>query len=109
MISDDTRSFMALHLMAQHFGRPHTPTDQAWIESLIGHLKTENPYLTRLTDPDALAHELDDRRNFYNEVRLSLGVQPAWGMSPHPRNTTAAAWPSAPPGSKDSPVPAKHG
>lgn len=74
MISDDTRSFMALHLMAQHFGRPHTPTDQAWIESLIGHLKTENPYLTRLTDPHALAHELDDRRDFYNQVRLHAGV-----------------------------------
>ncbi len=25
--------------IAQHFGRPGTPTDQAWIESLGSHIK----------------------------------------------------------------------
>ena len=74
MISEDTRSFMALHLIAQHFGRPGTPTDQAWIESLIGHLKSEHPYLTRITDPNDLEHELEDRRTHYNTVRLHAGI-----------------------------------
>jgi hypothetical protein len=29
--------------IAQHFGRPGTPTDQAWIESLFGHVKPSGP------------------------------------------------------------------
>jgi len=41
MISGSTREFMALCVIAQHFGRPGTPTDQAWIESLNGHIKAE--------------------------------------------------------------------
>jgi transposase InsO family protein len=32
---------MALHSLAMHIGRPGTPTDQAHIESLWGHVKTE--------------------------------------------------------------------
>ena len=36
MTATDTRRFMALCSIAQHFGRPATPTDQAWIESLWG-------------------------------------------------------------------------
>ncbi len=36
---------MALCAIAQHFGRPGTPTDQAWIESFFGHVKAENPHL----------------------------------------------------------------
>jgi putative transposase len=31
MISHDTRSFMAMIAVAQHFGRPGTPTDQVWV------------------------------------------------------------------------------
>ena len=34
MTSGSTREFMALCAIAQHFGRPGTPTDQAWIETL---------------------------------------------------------------------------
>ena len=34
MIATHTRQFMAMLAIAQHFGRPSTPTDQAWIESL---------------------------------------------------------------------------
>jgi putative transposase len=29
MTSNDTSTFMALHLIGQHFGRPYTPEDQA--------------------------------------------------------------------------------
>ena len=34
MRSLSTREFLAALAIAQQFGRPHTPTDQAWIESL---------------------------------------------------------------------------
>jgi putative transposase len=43
MTSGSTREFMALCAIHQHFGRPGTPTDQAWIESLFGHVKAEYP------------------------------------------------------------------
>ena len=39
----DTRKFMAVCSIAQHFGRPSTPTDQAWIETLWGHIKSRAP------------------------------------------------------------------
>ena len=39
MRSHSTREFLAGVHIAQHFGRPHTPTDQAWIETLFGHVK----------------------------------------------------------------------
>ena len=51
MTSGSTREFMALCAIAQHFGRPGTPTDQAWIETLNGHLKAEWPHLLAITDP----------------------------------------------------------
>lgn len=41
MMSGSNRD-MALCAIAQHVGRPGTPTDQAWIESFFGHLKIEN-------------------------------------------------------------------
>ncbi len=37
MTSGSTREFLAMCAIAQHFGRPGTPTDQAWVESLNGH------------------------------------------------------------------------
>ncbi len=39
MTSTDTREFMALMAIAQHHGRPGTPTDQAHVESFYSHLK----------------------------------------------------------------------
>lgn len=51
MTSDATRAFMAAMAVAQRHGRPHTPTDQAWIETLFGHVKGEWPHLERITDP----------------------------------------------------------
>jgi putative transposase len=73
MRAGDTRKFMALLSIAQHFGRPSTPTDQAWIETLWGHLKWEHPHLMAITDPAVLAAELERLRQLYNTVRLSLG------------------------------------
>jgi putative transposase len=75
MTSSKTAAFMAIARIAQHFGRPGTPNDQAWIESFFGHLKAEHPYLDTITDPTILRHELDVRREHYNTVRLSPGVE----------------------------------
>lgn len=44
MTSQATATFLAGARIAQHFGRPGTPNDQAWIESLFGHVKTEFPF-----------------------------------------------------------------
>ncbi len=74
MISRDTRTFMTLLAIAQHFGRPSTPTDQAWIESLNGTIKTENPHLLAITDPAVLRAELDIIQVQYNSVRLHQGI-----------------------------------
>jgi transposase InsO family protein len=74
MTAIDTRQFMALMTIATHYGRPGTPTDQAHVESLFGHLKTEWPHLTGLRDPQALDHELARIRGEYNTVRLHAGI-----------------------------------
>jgi putative transposase len=74
MTSRSTREFMALCAIAQHFGRPGTPTDQAWIESLNGHLKTEYPHLLAIRDPATLRAELAVTRAHYNGVRLHEGI-----------------------------------
>lgn len=74
MIAGDTRKFMAMVAIAQHFGRPSTPTDQAWIESLNGTLKAEWPHLLTITDPNVLRAELDIIRDYYNGTRLHSGI-----------------------------------
>jgi len=74
MIARDTRKFMAVLAIAQHFGRPSTPTDQAWIESLNGTIKGEWPHLLAITDPAVLRAELELVRTEYNTVRLHSGV-----------------------------------
>lgn len=74
MTSGSTREFMALMAIAQHFGRPHTPTDQAWIETLFGHVKADWPHLDRIDDPAVLRAELALVRVAYNTVRLHAGI-----------------------------------
>lgn len=74
MCANDTRKFMALCSIAQRFGRPSEPTDQAWIESLWGHAKHEHPHLEAITDPAVLATELERVRAHYNEVRLHEAI-----------------------------------
>jgi Integrase core domain len=74
MTSGSTREFMALCAIHQHFGRPGTPTDQAWIESLFGHVKAEWPHLTKIRDPATLRAELAVVRERYNGVRLHAGI-----------------------------------
>ena len=74
MTAGSTRAFLALCAIAQHFGRPHTPTDQAWIESLNGHLKAEYPHLLQIADPATLRAELGVVRQHYNTIRLHAGI-----------------------------------
>lgn len=74
MTSKATASFMAGARIAQHFGRPGTPNDQAWVESFFGHLKEENPHLEKITDPGVLQSELERLQIHYNTVRLHEGV-----------------------------------
>jgi transposase InsO family protein len=74
MTSKATAAFMASVRIGQHFGRPGTPNDQAWIESLFGHLKDEHPHLDKIEDVGDLEAELDRIRPFYNTVRLHQGL-----------------------------------
>jgi putative transposase len=74
MTCRDTRKFMAVCSIVQHFGRPSTPTDQAWIETLWGHIKAEHPHLLTITDPAVLAAELERIRVHYNGVRLHESI-----------------------------------
>ena len=75
MRAGTTREFLAMCSIVSRFGWPGTPTDQAWIETLFGHVKTEWPHLEKITDPNMLRADLDIVRDDYNTRRLhaSLG------------------------------------
>ena len=74
MTADATKAFMALCSIAQHFGRPGVPTDQAPIESFFGHIKRDWPHLEAISDPEILNAELKRVRVEYNTVRLHAGI-----------------------------------
>jgi transposase InsO family protein len=74
MTSSQTAQFMAVARIAQHFGRPGTPNDQAWIESFFGHLKAEHPHLDQIADPAEMRRELACLQERYNTVRLHQGI-----------------------------------
>jgi hypothetical protein len=74
MRSHTTREFLAGVAIATQFGRPGTPTDQAWIETLFGHVKAEWPHLKHIRDPGELDAELDRVRREYNQVRLHAAI-----------------------------------
>jgi putative transposase len=74
MTATDTRQFMALMAIAQHHGRPGTPTDQAHVESFFSHLKGDWPHLTSIQDAGALDAELARIRGEYNTVRLHAAI-----------------------------------
>jgi putative transposase len=74
MRSVSTREFLAGVAIAQQFGRPHTPQDQGWIETLFGHVKGEWPHLEKIRDPGELDAELARVRLEYNTVRLHASI-----------------------------------
>jgi Integrase core domain len=65
---------MAGVAITQQFGRPHTPPDQAWIETLFGHVKGEWPHLEKIRDPGELEAELARVQAAYNAVRLHAAI-----------------------------------
>src|SRR5947207_12550093 len=73
MTATDTRQFMALMTIAQHHGRPGTPTDQAHIESFFSHLKGDWPHLTSITDSAALDAELHRIRSNTERLHAAIG------------------------------------
>lgn len=74
MVSGTTREWLALHSLAWHTDRPGVPQDQAFIETLFGHVKGEWPHLEKITDPVELERELERARFEYNTVRLHAGI-----------------------------------
>jgi transposase InsO family protein len=74
MRAGSTREFLAMCSIVARFGRPGTPTDQAWIETLFGHVKREWPHLEKITDGAQLAAELEVVRADYNGRRLHAGI-----------------------------------
>ena len=74
MRSHSTREFLAGVAIAQQSGRPHTPWDQAWTETLSGHVKGERPHLEKITGPRGLDAGLDRARLEYNTVRLHAAI-----------------------------------
>jgi putative transposase len=90
MTSGSTPEFMALCTLAQHFGRPGTPTDQPWIESFFGHLKAEYPHLDRITDAALLRWEQAVIRGSWN----GFASRPTSATSHRTTSTKGAALPS---------------
>lgn len=89
MIAASTRRFMAMVAIAQHFGRPATPTDQAWTESRGGTIKAEWPHLLAITNPATLRAELDLVRAEYNSQRLHSGSGYVTPLDEHEGRRTA--------------------
>ncbi len=74
MTAGDTRQFVVLMVIAQHHGRPGTPTDQAHVGSFFSHLSGDWPHLEHTRDPAALDAEPARVRVEYNTVRLHAGI-----------------------------------
>ncbi len=77
MTSGSTREFLVMCAIAQHFGRPGTPTDQAWIESLFSHLKADWPHLDQIRDPAVLRAELATVRHQFRGRDAGCPTPPA--------------------------------
>ncbi len=90
MRSHSTKEFMAACAIMQRFGRPGTPTDQAWIETLFGHVKGEWPHLSKIKD----AGELTLDSNASGSSTTPSGCTPASATSLPTTSTTAAEKPS---------------
>jgi putative transposase len=74
MRSHTTREFLAGVAIAAQFGRPGVPQDQAWIETLFGHVKGEWPHLEKIRDPGELEAELERARLDHNGLRLHASI-----------------------------------
>jgi transposase InsO family protein len=78
MTSGSTREFLAMCAIAQHFGRPGTPTDQAWIESLNGTSKPS----TRTCWPSLIRRRCGPNWRSSEPATTRPGCTPASATSP---------------------------
>jgi putative transposase len=101
MTSGSTREFMALCAIHQHFGRPGTPTDQAWIESLFGHVKAEWPTWPSSATPPSCAPSSP----WSASTTTASGCTQGSAMSPLTTSTRPAVRRSARPAKPDSSKP----
>jgi len=92
MTSKATAVFMAGARIAQHFGRPATPNDQAWIDSFFGHLKGEFPSWTRFATPGSSSVNC----TVAGCTTTPFDFTKASATSPPTTSITAAARPSEP-------------
>jgi hypothetical protein len=83
MRAGTTREFLAMCSIVAHFGRPGTPTDQAWIETLFGHMKGEWPHLEKIADPHRSRRRVGDRAG-----RLQRAPPARRHRLSHPRRRT---------------------
>ncbi len=92
MTAIDTRQFMALMAIAQHHGRPGTPTDQAHIESFFSHLKGDWPHLSSINRPGR-----PRCRTAPHPHRVQHGPTPRLDRVRHPRRRASRPRPAGPP------------
>jgi len=102
MRSHSTREFMAACAIMQRFGRPSTPSDQAWIESLFSHVKASGRTWRRSATP--ASSRPTSTASGPNTTRCAC--TPASATSPPTTSTTATARPSARHAATGSPQPA---
>lgn len=93
MTSGSTREFMALCAIHQHFGRPGTPTDQAWTRVAV------RPRQGRMAPPDHHPRP----RHFAGRARggagtLQRGAAPRWDRLRHPQRRAPGPRPGDPQG-----------
>jgi putative transposase len=105
MTSGSTREFMALCAIHQHFGRPGTPTDQAWIESLVGPSRPR----TRTCSPSAIPPCCATSWPSSGPTTTRSACTPASATSRPTTSTRAAGRRSARPAKRGSRPPASAG
>jgi hypothetical protein len=72
---------MALGATHQHFGRPGTPTDQAWTWVAVRPRQGRVAHLAKIGDPVPLRAEFASVREQYNAVRLTAGAGAVWAAT----------------------------
>lgn len=65
------QSQLDLRLHPLQRARCASPQDQAWIETLLGHLKGDWPHLEKIREPGAGLNHAEAK---YNEVRLHASI-----------------------------------
>lgn len=74
MRSKSIRRFFVDLGITQLFARPHTPADNAEIESFFATIKGERLYKMSYDDPIQMINDVDGFVIFYNEERLHQGI-----------------------------------